>query len=295
MSRALSGYVSAILLALAQSVLPASAFAQSVPLWATVPDFPPLPKPDRSGFVERDGARLYYAVFNARGHAPVVLLHGGFASSDTWGFEVPRLAAGHEVIVMDSRGHGRSSLGDKPLGYGQMADDVIAVLDANGVAKASIVGLSDGGITGLLLGIRYPDRINRLFVWGASFNTHADSTAPDDPAMKGMGAIFMARMQANYRAVSPTPDGFPALRAALGRLYASEPNLTPAQLGSIRAPTVIADGAHEQFIAREHTEALAQFIPGARLLIVPNVSHGGPQQDPAAFHAAVSALLDGPR
>lgn len=277
-----------------QSAREQSVPGQSVPLWATVPEVPPLPPADRSGFVNHDGARLYYAVFNRRGGSPVILLHGGSASSRSWGFEVPLLAKTHRVIVMDTRGHGRSTIGPAPLSYRQFASDAIAVLDATGTRKASVVGVSDGGITGLILAIGHPERVDRLFVWGANFNTHADSTAPPDPAMKGMGPVFMARMEAQYRAQSPTPDGFRDLRAALGRLYATEPDLSPAELATIRAPTVVADGGHEQFIAPAHTAMLARLIPGARLVILPDVSHGGPQQDPAAFHRAVSDLLDRP-
>ncbi|MBO9378722.1 hypothetical protein GG804_18290 [Sphingomonas histidinilytica] len=87
-------------------------------------------------------------------------------------------------------------------------------------------------------------------------------------------------------------DGFPVLRAKLGQLFEKEPNLTAGELGSIKARTVIADGEHEQFIAREHSERLARLIPGVRLLILPNVSHGGPQQDPVSFHRSVTALLN---
>jgi len=268
------------------------ASAQTPPLWATVPDVPSLPKPAQSGFVISDGARIYYAVFNPHGGAPVILLHGGFASSESWGYEVPRLVDGHEVIVMDNRGHGRSSMPAAPLSYAQMASDAIAVLDAVHVRKASVVGLSDGAIIGLILGFRYPDRVNKLFLWGANFNTHSERHGPPDPAMKGMGPIFMSRMQKQYEAVSPTKDGFPTLRTKLGQLYDKEPNLTPAELGSIRAPTVIADGEHEQFISPEHTKQLAQLIPGARLVILPHVSHGGPQQDPEGFHRVVAAFLD---
>jgi pimeloyl-ACP methyl ester carboxylesterase len=267
------------------------ASAQTPPLWARVPDVPPLPKPEQSGFANNDGARIYYAVFNPHGGPPVILLHGGFASSESWGYEVPRLVRGHEVIVMDNRGHGRSSMPASPLSYAQMASDVIAVLDTVHVRKASVVGLSDGAIMGLILGFRYPDRVNKLFLWGANFNTQSERSGPPDPAMKGMGAIFMARMQKQYEAVSPTKDGFPALRTKLGQLSDKEPNLTPAELGSIRAPTVIADGEHEQFISPDHTKRLAQLIPGAELVILPNVSHGGPQQDPVAFHQAVAAFL----
>ncbi|WP_287004026.1 alpha/beta fold hydrolase [Sphingobium sp.] len=92
-----------------------SAWAQSPPLWATVPAVPALSKPERSGYADSGGARLYYAVFNQHGGSPVILLHGGFASSESWGYEVPLLARTHEVIVMDNRGHGRSSMPDTPF------------------------------------------------------------------------------------------------------------------------------------------------------------------------------------
>lgn len=79
--------------------------------------------------------------------------------------------------MIDSRGHGRSTMPAVPLSYEQMADDVIAVLDRLRIRRTSVVGLSDGGIIGLLLAIHHPERIDRLFVWGATFNTHADSDA----------------------------------------------------------------------------------------------------------------------
>jgi pimeloyl-ACP methyl ester carboxylesterase len=283
-----------VMAAVAAMVTSASAMArtQFQPLWATLPVVPPLPNPNERGFINNDGARLYYAVFHRGGGSPVILLHGGFGSSKSWGFEVPLLAGRHEVIVMDSRGHGRSSMPAGALRYEVMASDVIAVMDALHVRRSSIVGVSDGGIIGLILAIRHPDRIAKLYVWGANFNTHADSTSPPDPAMKGLGSAFLAKMEAQYRVLSPTPDGFPALRAALDDLYAKEPNLSRTELGSIRAPTVVADGEHEQFIARAHTEELARLIPGAKLVILPNVSHGGPEQDPVGFHRSVAALLD---
>jgi pimeloyl-ACP methyl ester carboxylesterase len=213
-------------------------------------------------------------------------------SSDAWGYEVPRLAHTHEVVVMDSRGHGRSTRSPDPLTYDLMALDALAVMDALHLKRASVVGASDGGIVGLVLAIHHPERIDQLFAWGANFNAHAEPAGPPDPALKAAGAGYIARMEADYRRLSPTPAGFADLRKALGQLYAVEPDLTLADLGRIRAPTVIADGGHEQFIAAEHTALLARSIPGARLVILPDVSHGGPQQDPAAFHQAVAALLD---
>ena len=281
-----------ILMAIAGAVAAQAVQAQRPPLWATLHDPPPLPKPDESGFVENDGARLYYAVFHKGGARPVILLHGGAASSESWGFEVPKLAVTHEVIVMDSRGQGRSSGLDRIRSYEQMECDVLAVMDRAGVRTASVVGASDGADIGLVMAIRDPKRLNRLFAWGGNFDTHAQRTAPPEPEMKAAGAAYMGRMAADYRRLSPTPEQFPAMLKALGELWRAQPNLTPADLGRITASTVIADGEHEQFIARAHTELMARSIPHARLVIIPDVSHGGPQQDPEAFHRAVASLLD---
>jgi pimeloyl-ACP methyl ester carboxylesterase len=264
----------------------------AIPKWATVPDVPALPPPDVSGYVTHDGARLYYAIYNPRGAKPVLLLHGGMAASDSWGFEVPKLRAHHEVIIMDSRGHGRSTFGPKgPLTYSHMADDVVTVLDAVHVSRVSLIGVSDGGIIGLLLAINQPDRFNRLFAWGANYTIDSENPSPPDPAMEGMGPIFMGKMENQYQRLSPTPDGFSDLRRALNDMYATEPNLTCDDLGKIKIPTVIADGQYEQFINPEHTKRLAKCIPNAKLVILRDVSHGGAQQDPVAFHNAIADFL----
>src|SRR5665213_2670754 len=152
---------------------PCAAASEGAPLWATLPQPPPMPAADDSGFITHDGARLYFAVFHRGAGRPVLLLHGGMSSSDSWGFEAPRLA-GHEVVVMDSRGQGRSSRSEAPLTYELMASDVVALMDSLHLRRASIVGASDGGIIGLLLAIEHPERVDKLFAWGATFNTHAD-------------------------------------------------------------------------------------------------------------------------
>jgi pimeloyl-ACP methyl ester carboxylesterase len=269
------------------------ATAQSqTPLWKTMPGVSPMPKADRSGIAALNGIELYYAVFNERAGKPVILLHGGLGSSDQWGDEVPLLATTHEVIVVDSRGHGRSTLGSQPLSYELMASDVLGLMDRLKLAKSSIVGWSDGGIIGLMLAIHHPDRLDKLLTYGANFNNSDEPAGAPDPAAF---ARYKAMAEAQYREHSPTPNDFPKLVGALRDMYGREPNIAPAELGTITAQTVIADGQYEQFISRKHTETLARLIPGAKLVIIPDVSHGGPTQDPVRFHAAVANLIDGER
>jgi pimeloyl-ACP methyl ester carboxylesterase len=278
-------------LSLIFTLLTTCTFGQSaLPLWKTLPELPAMPKANRSGQASVNDISLYYAIYNEHGKDPVILLHGGFVSSDEWGFEVPLLSKKHKVIVVDSRGHGRSTLGSLPLTYNLMSSDVLQLMDQLKIDKASIVGWSDGGIIGMILAIHHPERINKLFTYGSNYNL---SGYKDEPSDTSLTKRFMARATANYRKLSSTPDNFDKLKAALGKMYSTEPNLNPADLKTIKVPTVIACGQYEQFIKAEHFKELSDLIPSAKLIMIPNVSHGGPLQDPVAFHHAVSGLLEG--
>src|SRR5271165_4958948 len=120
----------------------------------------------RSGQAEANGISIYYAVYGQC--SPVILLHGGLANTDYWGNQIKALSPHHTVIVMDSRGHGRSTRDARPYGYDLMADDVVALMDVLKVPKADIVGWSDGGILGLDLAIRHPDRVGKVFAFAAN-------------------------------------------------------------------------------------------------------------------------------
>jgi pimeloyl-ACP methyl ester carboxylesterase len=261
-----------------------------VPLWKMLPEVPSMPKADKSGVAAVNNIGLYYGIFNLNGKEPVLLLHGGFVNSDVWGFEVPLLMKTHKVIVVDNRGHGRSTMGDQPLSYELMAADVLQLMDQLKIKKASIVGWSDGGIIGMILAIRHPERINKLFTFGANYDFSGYKTETPDSASS---AKFMTRAQKDYQRLSPTPENFTGLKKALGKMYGKEPDLKPEQLRTITAPTVIAYGQYEQFIKAEHFQALAQLIQGAKLVVIPDVAHSGPLQDPVRFHQAVIGLLDG--
>ena len=137
-----------------------------MPRWRTLPPTPAPVAGEHAGHAKVNGISLYYAII---GHgSPVVLLHGGLSNSDYWGNQIKALAPHHTVIVMDSRGHGRSTRDARPYGYDLMADDVVALLDTLHIAKADVVGWSDGAILGLDLAIRYPDRVGKVFAFAAN-------------------------------------------------------------------------------------------------------------------------------
>lgn len=256
--------------------------------WETLPPTPPPVAGEKSGYAEVNGIRLYYAAIGKG--SPVVLLHGGLANSDYWGLQVKALASRHEVVVVDSRGHGRSSRDTRPFGYDLMADDVVALLDHLKIRRADIVGWSDGGILGLDLAIRHPDRVGKIFAFAANTVT---SGVKEGVEKNPTFAAYIERAGNEYRRLSATPKEYDAFVEQISHMWASQPNWTDADLKGIKAQVLVVDGDHDEAIKREHTEYIAAAIPGAGLLILPNASHFAFLQDPALFNAALLQFLDG--
>jgi pimeloyl-ACP methyl ester carboxylesterase len=254
--------------------------------WQTLPPTPAPIAAARSGQVKANGISIHYATYG-RG-SPVILLHGGLANSDYWGNQVRALAPHHLVIVMDSRGHGRTTRDARPYGYDLMADDVIALMDGLKIRKADIVGWSDGGIIGLDLAMRYADRVGKIFAFGANTKT---SGVIDGIEKNPTFAAYIERAGQEYRAYSATPKDDDAFVEQISKMWADQPNWTDAQLKAIKSPVLIIDGDHDEGIKRDHTEYMAATIPGAGLLILPNASHFAFLQDPDLFNFAILNFL----
>jgi pimeloyl-ACP methyl ester carboxylesterase len=260
--------------------------ANAAERWETLPPTPaPMPA-QRSGQASVNGISIYYAVYGQG--APVILLHGGLANADYWGNQIKALAPHRTVIVMDSRGHGRSTRDARPYGYDLMADDVVGLMDALKVPKADVVGWSDGGILGLDLAIRHADRVGKIFAFAA--NT-VPSGVKDDVEKNPTFAAFIKRAGAEYVSHSATPKEYDAFVEQISKMWASEPNWTDAQLAAITAPVLVVDGDHDEAIKREHTEYIAATVPHAGLLILPNASHFAFLQDPDLFSFAILHFL----
>jgi pimeloyl-ACP methyl ester carboxylesterase len=255
--------------------------------WLVLPPTPSLPVPDASGLAAVDGIKLWYAVFGT-GHADtVLLLHGGLANSDYWGLLVPVLARTHRVVVIDSRGHGRSSRNATPTGYELMAQDALALLDTLHIGRVAVVGWSDGAITGLEIAIHHPERLTGLFAFAAN----SDPSGVKDVQASPVFTAFIARGAGEYARLNPTPDGYKAFDADIEKMWAREPHISAATLRGIRARVWIVDGDHDEAIKRENTDLMAALIPGAYEMILPGVSHFAFLQDPAMFDYAVERFL----
>lgn len=263
-----------------------AAFANADERWQVLPPTPKRIPTERSGYAKVNEINIYYAEYGYG--SPVILLHGGLANADYWGNQIKALAPYHTVIVMDSRGHGRSTRNSQPYGYDLMADDVVALMDVLKVPKADIVGWSDGGILGLGLAMRHADRVGKVFAFAANTLT---SGVKEDLDKNPTFAAFIKRAHQEYEAYSKTPKEYDNFVAQIGRMWATQPSWTDTQLKSINGPVLVVDSDHDEAIKREHTEYIAATIPGAGLLILPNASHFAFLQDPELFNYAILHFL----
>ena len=247
----------------------------------------PLPVADDQGYIEHDGARIWYAAYGSG--TPVILLHGGLGHSGYWGYQVPALVrSGHRAIVIDSRGHGRSTRDARPFTYELMASDVSAVMDALHLEKVVLVGWSDGAIIALILAMKSPTRIAGVYFFAGNMDPSGarQITEPNPVLDRGWG-----RIAKDYAQLSATPDQFTAFSEAVISMMKTQPNYSAHDLARISVPVAVVQSEHDEFIKREHTEYLARSIPNAELVNLHNVSHFAPLQRPEQFNIAVLAFL----
>lgn len=248
----------------------------------------PLPSANEQGYVEHDGARIWYATYGSG--PPVVLLHGGLGHGGNWGYQVPALVdAGYRAVLVDSRGHGRSTRDARPYKYELMASDVLAVMDTLKLQRAAVVGWSDGACVALILAMQAPARVAGVFFFGCNM----DPSGTKDILEPGpiLERCF-ARHAKDYAQLSATPDQFKAFVAAVTQMMQTEPNYSAHDLAAIGVPVAIVQSEHDEFIKREHAEYLARSIPGAELIVLPDVSHFAPLQRPDEFNRVVRAFVD---
>lgn len=268
-------------------VLGVSTMANAEPQWLTLPPTPTLPKAAQSGYTSINGVQIWYATY---GHGkPVILLHGGLGNSNYWGNQVPILARHYKVIVMDSRGHGRSTRNEQPYSYDLMASDVLGLMDFLKIKKAAMIGWSDGAILGLHIAIYHPKRLTKLFAYAA--NSDPTGVRPDI-FKSSVFKTYIARTEKEYEKLSSTPKAYKTLFDQLSKMSATQPNFTKEQLNAITVPTWIADGDHDEVVKRENTEFMAAQIQNSGLLLQPWVSHFSFLQDPKQFNNDLLNFLE---
>jgi len=247
----------------------------------------PLPVTNDQAYVECDGARIWYASYGSG--SPVILLHGGLGHSGNWGYQVPALIRnGYRAVLIDSRGHGRSTRDARPFMYELMAADVLAVMDALHLEKAGLVGWSDGATIALILAMKAPTRVAGVYFSACNMDPSGvkQITEPNPILDRCLG-----RHAKDYARLSATPDQFKAFAEAVSLMMQTQPNYSAHDLAQISVPVAIVHSEHDEFIKREHAEYLARSIPHAELVNLRGVSHFAPLQRPDQFNIAMLAFL----
>jgi len=247
-----------------------------------------LPQGGDEGVVEHEGARIWYAVYGQG--VPVILLHGGLGHSGNFAYQVPALVeAGYRVVVIDSRGHGHSTRDERPYSYGLMGRDVLAVMDALGIAKAPIAGWSDGACIGLALAKEHAEWIAGVLFFACNVDDGGTKPFEFTPIL----GRCINRHKADYAALSATPGQFDAFSEAVGLMQRTQPDYSADDLADIDVPVTVVQSEHDEFIKPEHAAYLARALPQGRLVELGGVSHFAPLQRPALFNQTILAFLQG--
>ncbi len=236
--------------------------------------------------VNLNGIDIYYEVYGAGD--PLLLLHGGLGNGTYWANQIPAFAAEYQVIVMDSRGHGRSSFDETPISYDLMSSDVLALLDYLEIDQTDLVGWSDGGIIGLDIAQSNPERLNKVVAYGANFDP---SGVRLDVGTNDRFNAYITQAAADYLTTSPEPARWDEFLNNIANMWATEPNWTMEQIAAIETPFLILDGEEEEAIDLNQTKLMAVLMPNAELLLIPGTGHFAMIEKPDEFNQIVLDYL----
>ena len=211
------------------------------------------------------GFNMYCEVYGQG--EPLLIIHGNGGSINNFIYQIPYFKEHYKVIIADSRNQGKSADSGDSLTYEMMADDYAELLTQLHVDSANVIGWSDGGIDGLLLAMRHPEKVKKLAVTGA--NLAADSNAVPESIWKLVRPSYvMMKLKKNKTEQENT--GYKLLR-----LLMEQPNIAPSSLQLVKCPTLVIGGDHD-VIKEEHTMLIYKNIPRAYLWILPGSGHSTP-------------------
>ena len=251
--------------------------------------------------IDRDGVEIHYELHGPPGdnsHAPPILLsHGYGATSRMWDGQVAAFADRYRLVLWDMRGHGQSGDPADPALYSHAltVGDMAAVLDACGIERAIIGGLSLGGVMSLAFHLAHPERVRALMLFdtGLGFrnpearrqwNERAEARAREleEKGLPSSGGGAETRL-ARHRSAQGLAG------AARGMLTMQDGSLIGA-LPQIAVPTLVLVGADDRhFLAA--ADYMAAKIPGAQKTVIPDAGHAPNLDQPDAFNHAVAAFL----
>lgn len=230
-----------------------------------------------SNYLELKDTKLYYEIYGEG--EPLFLLHGNSGSIKDFYQQIPVLSKQFKVIVVDTRGQGKSiDTSHREFTYIQFAEDVKALTDKLGLKKINIAGWSDGGITGLEFALKYPENLNKLIAIGAN----ASPEGVDERLITHM------KNQLLVLNIENKPEKFDERR--LVTIMLKEPHISKNELARIKNPVLIIAGDRD-VIKHDHTEFIAKQIPNSELKIYKDATHMIPFEKADELNADILQFL----
>ncbi len=210
---------------------------------------------------------------------PLILLHGNGENCGYFQGQIDVFAERYHVYAIDTRGHGLTPRGDRPFTIRQFADDLLGFMDEHQIAKAHLLGFSDGGNIAMIFAMRHPDRVIRLILNGANLNPGGVKRATQIP------------IEIGYRIAKRFAGKSDSARqnAEMLGLMVNDPNVSPEELSAVQARTLVIAGTRDM-IRESHTRLIADSIPSADLVFIKG-NHFIANRHPDAFNRAVLAFL----
>ncbi len=243
------------------------------------------PVSHNEGEVYSDGTKIHYQVYGSG--KPVLLLHGGLSNKLSWYSQLPLLAEQNlQLILLDSRGHGRSDLGSNNLSYQLLADDATAVLDTLQIQKVAVLGWSDGANTAFVLASEQPDRITCIISISGNYSPEGltpEARQENQCPLSGIG--YWA-----YRPWTGAETSFSQLEQQLKRLWNKGIVVSEQTLASIETPVMIISGS-DDVVTIEHSQKMASLLPHSQLHIIENGGHATLITHAAEVNALIVSFL----
>ncbi len=229
------------------------------------------------------GFKMYCEVYGQG--QPLLIIHGNGGSINNFIKQIPYFSKKYKVIIADSRAQGKSKDAGDSLTYEMMADDYDALLNVMKIDSAYVIGWSDGGINGLLLAMRHPQKVKKLAITGA--NLEPDTTAVPQEIWDMVIPMYTALK--NKQIKNEEEKG----QFKLLRLLSDQPHIPLADLNTIKCPTLVIGGDHD-VIKVEHTMLIQKNIPKSYLWILPNSGHSTPIVYAEEFNKKIADFFQRP-
>jgi pimeloyl-ACP methyl ester carboxylesterase len=221
-------------------------------------------------------ANIYYETYGNSG-TPIVLLHGGlYGYIDEFGGLIGELSKHHRVIAIATRGHGKSDIGSKPFSYALFARDAAAVIQQETSGKIDLLGFSDGAVTSYALASAHPELIRRLVAIGGPrkftdwpLDAQADLKRSKPSDVERDSPQFVAAR----KKLMPQPERWLEFNQKLIDLWAGPIYVTDEQIRSIKVPTLIIMGDHDQYNVIPKMVELFQLLPQGEMAVIPGCDH----------------------